>query len=177
MQKKKLQEILEKVFITKKCTQRKILHTLKTDVFESPDNKNIGKLFSECEVFSLDLANFSSNPSQILILLILITNISEKSYPSHVKSLFNTILIMCSSSVSLFYPNTFHNYWINQTICQPKPIKFIINLYANRNTLLVKRTTHQKAESLRAASLSKLANTENNISIFNAKCAEFSTKW
>ena len=36
-----------KVFITKKSTQRKTLHTLKADVFESPDNKNIGKLFSK----------------------------------------------------------------------------------------------------------------------------------
>ena len=33
------------VFITKKCTQRKTLLILKTDVFELPDEKNIGKLF------------------------------------------------------------------------------------------------------------------------------------
>ena len=63
--------------------------------------------------------------------------------------LFN---IMCSSSVSLFYPNTCRNYWIYKTICQAKPIKFIIKLYTNHNTLLVKRTTYQKAESLRDSS-------------------------
>ena len=42
----------------------------------------------------------------------------------------------------------------HQTICQAKPVKFIIKLYINRNTLLVKHTTYQKAESLRAASFS-----------------------
>ena len=36
---------------------------------------------------------------------------------------------------------------------------------------------HQKAESLRAASLSKLDNMVNNNSNFNTKRAEFSTKW
>ena len=36
---------MEKVFIFKKSTQRKTLKTLKTDVFELPDNKIIGKLF------------------------------------------------------------------------------------------------------------------------------------
>ena len=41
---------MEKVFITKKCTHRKTLHTLKSDVFELPDNKNIGKLFSKHEL-------------------------------------------------------------------------------------------------------------------------------
>ena len=35
---------------------------------------------------------------------------------------------------------------------------------------------HKKAESLRAASLSKLDNMVNSNSIFNTKCAESSTK-
>ena len=35
----------------------------------------------------------------------------------------------------------------------------------------------QKAESLRAASLSKLDNMVNSNSIYKQKCAEFSTKW
>ena len=34
IQQRVLRKMLEEVFITKKCTQRKILHTLKTDVFE-----------------------------------------------------------------------------------------------------------------------------------------------
>ena len=38
-------KILGKVFITKKFTQCKTSCTLKIDVFEIPDNKNIGKLF------------------------------------------------------------------------------------------------------------------------------------
>ena len=37
----------EKYFITKKFTQFKTPHTLKIDVFEILDNKNIGKLFSK----------------------------------------------------------------------------------------------------------------------------------
>ena len=41
-----IRKILEKVFITKKCTQRKTLHNLKTDIFELSDNTNIAKLFS-----------------------------------------------------------------------------------------------------------------------------------
>ena len=39
-------KILEKVFITRKCTQRKTLHNLKTDIFDLSDNTNITKLFS-----------------------------------------------------------------------------------------------------------------------------------
>ena len=31
--------------ITKKCTHCKAPHTLKVDVFELPDNKNVGKMF------------------------------------------------------------------------------------------------------------------------------------
>ena len=60
--------ILEKVFVTKKCTQCKTLNTFKTDVFEIPNNRNIGKFFSKYDLFSLDQVNFISDPSQILIL-------------------------------------------------------------------------------------------------------------
>ena len=42
IQQKMLRKTLEKAFITKKYTQCKTSHTLKTDVFELPDNKNIG---------------------------------------------------------------------------------------------------------------------------------------
>ena len=68
-------------------------------------------------------------------------------------------------------------YWAVQTICQDMLIKFVIKVYANHNSLLVKPATYQKAESLRGASLSKLDNMVNNSSIFNTKCPEFSTKW
>ena len=68
IQQKVLRKILEKVFITTKCTQRKTLHTLKADVFELTENKNIEKLFSKYDLFSLDQANLGSDPSQILII-------------------------------------------------------------------------------------------------------------
>ena len=45
-----IRQILE-VFIIKKCIKRKTLYTLKTDAFEFPDNKNIGKLFSKIWTF------------------------------------------------------------------------------------------------------------------------------
>ena len=63
-----IRKILENAFITKKCTQRKTLHTLKTDLFELPDNENIGELFSKYARLSIDQANLSSDPSQVLIL-------------------------------------------------------------------------------------------------------------
>ena len=53
---------------------------------------------------------------------------------------------------------------------------FFIKLYTDLNTLWVKHTTHQKAEPLRAASLSKLGNSVNNNSICNTTYAEFSVK-
>ena len=53
IQQKVLRKVLEKVFITKKCTQHKTLRTLKTDVFELPDNENIGKLLSKYELLSM----------------------------------------------------------------------------------------------------------------------------
>ena len=34
IQQRVLRKMLEEVFVTKKCTERKILHILKTDVFE-----------------------------------------------------------------------------------------------------------------------------------------------
>ena len=49
-----LRRILEKVFITKKCTQCTSSHTIKTiDICELPDNKNIRKLFSKHELLFL----------------------------------------------------------------------------------------------------------------------------
>ena len=59
---------MEKVFINEKFTQCKTSRTLKIDVFEIPDNKNIGKLFSKNELLFLDQVNSNSDPSQILTL-------------------------------------------------------------------------------------------------------------
>ena len=58
-----------------------------------------------------------------------------------------------------------------------KPIKFIIKLYPGYNTFWVKHATHQRDESLRATSYSKLDNMVDNNSISNTKYAEFSRKW
>ena len=64
-----------------------------------------------------------------------------------------------------------YKYWIYQSICQVKPMKFIVKLYSDQNTLQLKQASHQKAESSRGTSLSKLANTVSNNSIFNSKYA------
>ena len=63
-----LRKILEKVFVAKKFAQFKKSRTLKIDLFEIPDNRNIEKLFSNYELLFLDQANFSSDVSQILML-------------------------------------------------------------------------------------------------------------
>ena len=100
---------MEKVFITKKCTQCQTWHTLKADVFELSYNKNIGKLFSKHELFFLHQANFSSNTFQVLILQYPI----PRCFLSLLPCLSNFTLAnwtpssarpsSCSLSVSLFY--------------------------------------------------------------------------
>ena len=164
----------------------KTLYALKIDLFELSDYKNTWNLLSKYELFSLDQANFSSDPSQMLILQYSIPTASLPPSPS----LSNFPLVnwnpsstqssSCTSSVSYFFiPHLTirHSYWKYQTTCQAKPIKFIIRLYTSRNALLVKQTTYQKAETLRTVFLSELGNMIHNNSIFNTKCPEFSTKW
>ena len=75
-------QILE-VFIIKKFTQCETLHTLKIDLFEIPDNKNIGKLFSKFELLFLDQANSRSDPSQTLMLRFPIFTATLSPSPSH----------------------------------------------------------------------------------------------
>ena len=166
---------------------KKILFTLKIDLFETPGNKNVGIIFSNYELFYLDQANSSSDSSQILILRFFIPRGSlpySRSLSIFTLANWNPSSTQSSSrtsSVSLFSPPPFnHTYlkdWINQTKRQAKSIKFIIKQYTNHNTLWVKHTTHQKAVSLRAASPSKLGNAVNNNSICNTKYFEFLTKW
>ena len=141
-------------------------------------------MFSKYELFLLDQANSSSDPSQMLMLWFPIPTASLPPSPfssSFTLANWNPSSMQsssCSSSVSLFCPKTTRHrkYWIYQTIWQLKPIKFIIKLFTDHNTSWVKHATHQKAESLIAALLSKLDNMVNN-SIFNTKYAEFFTKW
>ena len=157
------------------------------DVFKILDNKNIGKLFSKYELLFLDKANSKSDPSQILILQFSMPRASLPSSPTlsnftlanwnslQHKPLHVLHRFLCF--VQLHWTRSHHKYWIYQTICKVKPVKFTIKLYTYHNTLWIKHVTHQKAEPLRAASLSKLDNMVSNDSIFNAKYAEFSTKW
>ena len=108
-QQKVLQKILEKVFINKKFTQCKTSRTLQINVFEITDNKNIWKLFPKYELLFLDQADYSSDPSEILILQF--TTLRAFLPPS--SSLSNFILInrnpsstqssSCFSSVSQFF--------------------------------------------------------------------------
>ena len=132
-----VRKILEKVFITKKCTQCTTLHTLKTDALESQDNKNIGKLFSKYELVFLDQANIS-DPSQILILQFPIPHpysfpaslaISVKFPPGKQKFIFNTILIkFFIVFLIFFYPVLPHATIIGYTKPHAKPIIFVIEL-------------------------------------------------
>ena len=73
---------MEKFFINNKFTQCNTPRTLKIDVFELPNNKNIGKLFSKDELLFLDQANSKSDPSQILILQFPIPRASLPPSPS-----------------------------------------------------------------------------------------------
>ena len=52
-------EDIGEVLPYEKMYSSKTSHTLKTDVFELPDNKNFGKLFSKYQLFFLDPANSS----------------------------------------------------------------------------------------------------------------------
>ena len=65
-----------------KLTQCKTSRILQIDVFEIPDNKDIGKLFSKYELPILDQANSSSDPSQMLILQLELPYLSHHS--SHI---------------------------------------------------------------------------------------------
>ena len=147
-----LQKNLEKFFVNQKFNQHKISRTLQINVLEIPDNKNIWKLCSKYELLFLDQANSSSDPSQILILYFPTLKASLPPSPSlsnFTIANWNTSLtqsLSCFSSVFLFYPTPFNQtssqVLDKQAKCQAKPIKFFINLYADRNTLWVKHVKH-----------------------------------
>ena len=101
-------ENIGEVFITKKFTQYRTSRTLKIYVFEIPDNKNTGKLWSKYELRFLDQVNSSSNLCQILILQFPIPRALLASSPSlsnftHTNwNPSSTQSSSCSSLVSLF---------------------------------------------------------------------------
>ena len=182
-----LRKILEKVFNSKKFTNCKTSLTLTIDVSEIPDNKNIGKLFPNYELLFVDQTNSSSDPSQILTQQFS----SSSCIPHHLCQILlkptetplqhnpHYVLRRFPYFVVLHLTTRHHKYWIYQTICEAKSIKFVIKLFTDHNTLLVKQAIHQKTESeyFRAASLSNLDKTVSNSSIFNTKHTEFSTRW
>ena len=125
-------------------SQSKNSCTLKIYVFEIPDNKNIGYLFSKYKLLSLGQANSSFDLSQMLTLRFTIpraslppspsfphqflpkpTKISFQHNPCHV-----LLSIFCPTSFPLAPPQVLDipKY---QTICQLKPIKFNIKLYTD----------------------------------------------
>ena len=134
-------------------------------------------MFSECKLLFSDQANPSSAILQLPITFSFSASltISVQFYSSQLNPLFKTILIIFFISFLIFpYP-----IWPHATtsIGYTKPYAKPSQLNQYHNTLWAKYATHQKAESLRAASISKVDNTVNNSSIFNTKYAEFSTKW
>ena len=76
----------------------KTSRTLKIDLFKIPDNKNIWKLFSKHELLFLDQANFSSDPSQIMMLQFSIPRASLLSSPC----LWNFTLVYWSPFSAIF---------------------------------------------------------------------------
>ena len=136
-------------------------------------------MLSKYELLFLDQANSSSDPSQILIPQFPVNKLLNFTFanwnplqhnPHHVLHQFPYFVLP-------LWITSHHKYWIYQTICKVKPTKFISRIYTDYNSIWVKHATHEKGESLRAPSLSKLDNTVNSNSIFNAKYPEFSTKW
>ena len=108
-----LRKILKKDFITKKCTQC-TPHFLKIDVFELPDNRNIGKLFSKYKLLLRNQANSSSDPSQILVLQHPNPISSLPPSPSLANFALETENLLkqsssCSSLVSLSLPTQFNH--------------------------------------------------------------------
>ena len=120
---------------------------------------------SKYELLFLDKAISSSDPSHILILQFPIPRASMS--PLHLSGILHwpTETPLQHNLHHVFHwfryfvlpHSTTHHlkYWICQAMWQAKPIKFIIKLYPNNNTLWVKHATHLKAESLRTASISK----------------------
>ena len=111
-----------------------------------------------CNILSLQLPCLPEYPCQILPWR------SETPFQRNPHPVFHWL-----SYFVLPHPSTRRNYWMYQTICQAKPIKFIINLN-------LKLSIFQNVQSPRAASFSNLDNTVNKKSLFNTTFIKFSTK-
>ena len=143
-------------------------------------------MFSRYELLCLDQANSSSDLSQILI----IHFPTPRASPAPSSSLIICQILPYPAETPLQHdPHyVFHRflYFVhtpsqvldksNHIPSQAKPIKLIINLYADHNIIWANHVTHPKAESLRADSLTKLDNTVNNNSISNTNYVDVSIK-
>ena len=95
--------------MTRGFTQCKTLQTLKVDVLEIPDNKNIGELFSKYELIFLD-----QKTSQILPWP---TETPLQNNPNHVLHRFSYFILPHSTTC-------LHKYWMYQNICQANQIYY-----------------------------------------------------
>ena len=128
-----LQKIMEKVFITNKFTQCKTSRTLKIDV----SKYHIIKILVHLKYWYYDspymeLPCLPQHFHQVLPYPIE-TPLQHK--PHHVLHRFPYFVLPHSTT-----PH--HKYWIYQTISHTKPIKFIIKLFTDHNTLWIKHATH-----------------------------------
>ena len=111
-------------------------------------------MFSKFELFFLDQANSSSDPSQISILQFPIASASLPPSPSLSNFALATwnplqhnphhLLHQFLYFVLPHWTTNYYRYWIYQTICKAKLMKVIIKLYTCHNSLWTKHTTHQK---------------------------------
>ena len=157
-----LRKILWKVFITKKFTQCKTSHILKIDAFEIPDkiriledfiqNMNCFSWINLVPVLVHPKYRYYSSPYSFPTSC----TTSVKFYPSKVPLQHNSYYVLHRFPYFVLPHSTTHHhkYWIHQTIPQAKQLKRIIKLYICHNTLWGKHATHEKIESLRAASFS-----------------------
>ena len=125
--------------------------------------------------------NFSSGPSQILILQHPIPVSSLLLSPSLSNFALENWNPSCSFLVLLPRPTLFNHMptSIGYTKSYAKPSQSSLLLCHIQIIKPYKSQTHihQKAKFLKAASLSKLNNMVNTNSISNTKCVEYSIKW
>ena len=109
--------------------------------------KVFGSFFWNYELLFLDQANSSSYPSEILIIQFIMIQTFLQHNTHHVLHRFRYFVLPQAST-------RHHKYWIYQTICQAKPIKFIIKLCTDHynlwdNTLPIKKLSLQELFSFK----------------------------
>ena len=109
--------------------------------------KVYGSFFWNYELLFLDQANSSSYPSEILIIQFPMIQTFLQHNTHHVLHRFRYFVLPQAST-------RHHKYWIYQTICQAKPIKFIIKLCTDHynlwdNTLPIKKLSLQELFSFK----------------------------